>query len=187
MARKKARGDRVGELLAEFERVVPDAKGKSWRKVEIVMYDLYDADDERVLPLFLRVLADEKEYDLVRIEVLKVLPLWDHEGNVPAAAREEVGRLLTRVMLHDPDTLVRNYAAQAAYAFVDVPGVFPAAVKLLLDPDEDIDIRHAALYAVQVTGPTKEARDVLSHLRGDAEMGDHAERILQDWAAKGKG
>jgi hypothetical protein len=181
MARKKKAGagktDEVGDLIAQFERS---------HNFQIIKYDLWDKDDERILPFFLKVLRDEAEEDLPRVAVLETLQLRDNK--IPAGQREEIGRLLIRLMVDDSHYLVRNYATMAAaQGFMAVPEVFAAVAARLADLEEAEDIRHNALAGVQWTGPTKEARDVLQSLRQDAVMGEYISRILSEWKKKKKG
>ena len=66
--------DNVSRLINLFksEDTSSLANIASSRKPQIII-ELEDIDDERILPFFLEVLLNEREYDLARIETLQVL------------------------------------------------------------------------------------------------------------------
>src|SRR5438046_2565349 len=153
MAKKKSaqsKIDCVGALIAEYRAVLPDKSGNSYRKLHIIDDELVWPKDKRILPFFIEVAGDKNDYYLARIAVFKLF-VWKMSDWRPSAQqREEIGRLIARVMNdRDDDNLVRNYATQAACYFRKVSGVFAAAAAILLDPNEDVNIRHCALSVVK--------------------------------------
>jgi hypothetical protein len=174
---------RVGALIAEYKAIAADASGSRLeRKFSILEEELCALEDERILSFFLEVAGDKNDLDEARISVFKALKAgqWRPSPEQFAAVGEVLAGLMT-----DPadDALVRTYAAQAASAFVDAPGVFPTAARLLLDPSENAHVRHWAFATVQGRGPTKEARDVLACVVADPEVGEYARNLLREYEA----
>jgi len=102
----------------------------------------------RTLLFFLNVIADTNEYDLTRIETLKILGLRDYVPEDHAT----VGRAIMH-LLDDRDDGVRNYATITMREFMQVDGAPEAISKVLLDPDENITIRSSALGSLHRSGP----------------------------------
>lgn len=183
-ARPKDRGDdRVAALIAQFGRPDPAADPALPDKRSVVAA-LAEHHDGRVLPFLLERLADEGEDDLARIEILKFLPLVAERDRATPVQRRAVGRLLCYLLRGDPDEYVRNYAADAIYAFFDVKGTYEAVEAAILDPEEDENVRHSALGALEEGGPSRRATRILKKLARDDEWGEFAEGILQQWEAE---
>ncbi|MBT8225836.1 MAG: hypothetical protein KJO75_10105, partial [Dactylosporangium sp.] len=79
-------------------------------KVDVVVELEDHLDDPRVLAFFLSVVADPGEYDLARIECIKILRLWPPST---ATDRQRAGQVIAAVLCADDDYLVRQYAAMA--------------------------------------------------------------------------
>src|SRR5438552_3541682 len=100
--------DAVGALLAEYRAVVPDERGNSHRKWEIIEYKLLSREDERLLPFFLEVAGDKTDCYLARIAVFKHLGWKVSELQPPSEQYEMIGRVLVQVMRDaEDDNLVR--------------------------------------------------------------------------------
>jgi GST-like protein len=124
------------------------------------------------------VIADQDEYDLARMQALKILEL----AGLPAEELRSFGELLVSVITTDQDQDVRNYAVIASTNFVnDCEELKELVVKILLDPKEDIDIRHNALSAVMAFFDLPRRKEVLEQLSSDKEMGKHARRQLAEY------
>jgi hypothetical protein len=121
------------------------------------------------------VIADPNEYDLARIQALKILEI----AKVPDADRPSFCDLLARIIKTDEDYDVKNYAVMAAKNFVnDSAELKELIIKAVLDPKEDIDIRHNAYRAVLSLWDLPGRKVVLEKLSSDQELGRMAVRDL---------
>jgi hypothetical protein len=168
--------DRVAELVAQFE-ATPDGEDGGHAKVEIVL-ELEDRlDDPRALDLFAAVIADPAEYDLARIECIKILQLEPPAG---VEDRRRIGRIIAAVLDPDDDYLVRQYAAMSLGPYAQDPVVFEA-ITTAATGDDDIDVRHNAFESVLEAGQDDRTIALLNQLTDDPELGQAATRTLQEW------
>jgi HEAT repeat protein len=146
-------------------------------KVEAVTALDEEAADPQVAAFLTAVAADPGEYDLARIECMKILRLWP-----PTApdARRDAGRAIAAA-LREEDEILRQYAAMSLGPYLDDPPVLAALTAALLH-DDDLDVRHSALSAVAEAGPADQHADLLRRLAGDPELGRAAARTLDRWA-----
>src|SRR4051812_6137420 len=98
--------DRVEELIRRYSEAKESESGNFPEKIEVVEA-LEDLPAEQVLDFFLKTVASPSEYDLARIEILKILKA--HAGEYPDRAR--IAQPLAAILRKDPDTQVRTYAA----------------------------------------------------------------------------
>jgi len=123
------------------------------------------------------VIADPNEYDLARIQALKILEI----AGVPDADRPVFCDLLISIIETDKDWDVKNYAVIASKNFVNDSDVLKQLIiKAVLDPKEDIDIRHNAYRAVLSFWDLPGRKVVLEKLSSDKELG---KRAMQDLAS----
>ncbi len=171
--------DEVELLIRQFkeERTESLADIDDSRKASIIE-KLEGRADERVLKFFLEVLSDENEYDLARIEVLKILELKERGDE---ARDEEIGQLIKQILLADPDDDVRTYAALAASNYLDVDGMLEAVVKILFDTAEDMNIRWNAFATIKKLGPKPQAIEIMTKAMQEPAFQKSAFRILEDW------
>jgi hypothetical protein len=121
------------------------------------------------------VISDKNDYDLARITALKILEI----AAVPEEDMPSFCALVIAVIQTDKDEDVRNYAVMAAKNFVnDSDELRELIIALLLDAQEDIDVRHNALGAVRALFDVSRRRVVLEKLSTDEQMGKHALREL---------
>jgi len=175
--------DAIEGKIAEFGRVTPDRRGECYGKSRIVEALEEHLPDDRVLSFFLTVVADRNEYDLARVDVLKILELWDPPSD---EIRNQVGQLLARVLPQEKDILVQQWMGIAAGNFVGVPEVFDAVAGLLADPDVDLSVRHNCLWAIECLPDSEKAGEALRPLANDNEMGASIRRILAAMASRKK-
>ena len=168
--------DRVAELVAQFE-ATPDGEDDGHAKVEVVLELEDHLTDPRALDLFATVIADPAEYDLARIECIKILRLEPPAGGDD---RRQIGLTIAAVLDPDDDYLVRQYAAMALGPYAQEPAVFDA-ISTAVTGDDDVDVRHNALESVIEAGPGDRTRALLQQLTDDPELGKAATRILQEW------
>ncbi|MFF5289133.1 HEAT repeat domain-containing protein [Paractinoplanes globisporus] len=148
-------------------------------KVEAIVALDEHAADPQVIAFLTVVTADPGEYDLARIECMKILRLWPP----PAPdARRDAGRAMAAA-LRDDDELVRQYAAMSLGPYLDDPPVFEALTATVLH-DDDLDVRHNALAAIAEAGPADRHADLLRRLAGDPELARAAARTLDRWSGE---
>ena len=170
--------DAVAAHIAAYHAATLNPNGESSEKCEVVRELEDHLGRPKVLAFFQDLIADPDEYDMARLEALKILQLWEPPSD---RVRARVGHRLAEVLPTEPDVLVQQWMAIAAENFVRVPVVFTAVSALLADRGADLDVRHNCLAAVQRLGPSAQARAVLGSLTPDPELGVHVRRILKEW------
>jgi len=168
--------DHVAELVTRFE-ATPGGEDGGDAKVEIVLELEDHLTDPRALDLFATVIADPAEYDLARIECVKILHLRPPAG---AEDRRRIGRIIAAVLDPDDDYLVRQYAAMSLGPYAQDPVVFDA-IATAVTGDDDVDVRHNALESVLEAGPDDRTRALLQQLTDDPELGKAATHTLREW------
>jgi hypothetical protein len=136
------------------------------------------AADPRVLDFLLRVASDRDEFDLARIEALKVLELREHRGDEEG---HRVAPVLRKMLEGDPDDGVRQYAAMAAATCMSQDDLVDAIATTAFDEDEDINLRWNAFAAIKQLGPTPRGIDLLRAASESPTFRTSALRILREW------
>jgi hypothetical protein len=120
------------------------------------------------------VAGDERAEDYVRVEALKAMRLWSIES---AQVRRDIGDRLVSTLTGSDDDLVRGYAGMALSNFFDVPGVFDALRVVVVDHDEDEDVRHNALDALEDHLSDARVQGLMAELAAlDGSIGAEARR-----------
>ena len=172
--------DQIEGLISKFHSIPGDAEAEPWEKVKIIR-TLEGARDPRVLSFFLRVLSDGDEFDLARIEILKILRLRECSGD---AERVEIGEAIAGVLVGEEDVLVKQYAAMALeWNYAGVESVLEAVTRTLLNEEEDTGVRANALSVVESAGPTPETVGLLKGLMNDRDIGKYVLTTLAKWEA----
>lgn len=128
--------------------------------------------------LLRRVIANTGEYDLARIEALKILEI----AGIPEPDIASFCELIHTTIATDEDDDVKNYAVMAAKNFVnDSDAVKELIIERVLDAKEDIDVRHNALRAVMSLWDLPRRKAVLESLLADEELGKTATRLLAEY------
>jgi hypothetical protein len=166
----------IGEFKAEESRKL--TKVDPSRKPDIILALEDFADDARVVEFLLSVASDESEYDLARIEVLKLFEVKDFGDPV---VRTRIGRAIARVLSTTRDDDVRNYAAMAAGSYLDAEGVFEEVERILHDDGADGDLRWNAFAAMKTGGPSARSISSLQRLLEDQDFKQSASQILSRW------
>lgn len=166
--------DQVAELVERCRTEDDDTQ------VDLIVELEDHVADERVLDLFVALIADTAAYDLSRIECVKILRLWPPEQ---PADRRRVGQTIATVLRDDEDDLVRQYAAMALGPYAEDPAVFDTLTAILTPgAEDDIDLRHNALSSVAEAGHDERTGALLRQLTDDPELGTAAARTLREWA-----
>lgn len=138
------------------------------------------ASDPRVVRFLASVATDEKEYDLARIEALKVFQV--EKWNDPQA-RGRIVKAVRDVLTNCRDVEVRNYAAMAAAEYGDIPEIYIALATILKDGKEESNLRWNTFAAIERLGSSPPSIELLRSLFSDSEFKDPAIRVLRDWKA----
>jgi hypothetical protein len=136
------------------------------------------AADPRALDFLLHVAADRQEFDLARIEALKVRELREARND---EERSRIALVLREVLVDDPDDDVRQYAAMAAASYMSEGRLAEAVVARAFDEGEDINLRWNTFAAIKQLGPTPQGIEVLRRASETPEFGTSALLILQKW------
>jgi hypothetical protein len=167
------RMDEVEQLIKAYEsRAAPSVVSKLG-----VLIDLEGLRDPRIVPFLLRVVADRRESTEVRIHVLKRL----RNGRLLSEQRPLVAEVILQVVSDRSNPDLRLQASLALAEFTDIAGVPTRLGRLVLDPDEPIDLRYSAFTSLQRAGPTPECVTLLRELTTDEMLGRSARSLLFLW------
>ncbi|MDO5106097.1 hypothetical protein [Capnocytophaga sp.] len=155
-------------FIEKLNQLDEDEKYDFIREVE------YEETDEK-WDFFNIIIADESEYDLARIEALKILGLYD----IPSDKKAKTAQILEKIIAEESDYLVRNYAVMALRNFTEFEPLVGIATRLVSDPNEDINIRHNALDTIEKL-PVERQKPILIALLKDKYMKPYAKRILDE-------
>jgi hypothetical protein len=169
--------DSPADRLATFRAVPLDESGEAHEKCQILQELEGHLDDPEVLDFFLNLIGDSSEYDLARIDALKILELWEAPD---AQTRHRIGLRLGEVLKSEEDVLVQQWAGIAAGSYADIPDVFSVVSAVLTDRVADLDVRHNCLAAVRRLGDSEVAVNLLRSLERDPQFGDHVRRVLRE-------
>jgi len=132
-------------------------------------------DYEDKWDLILEVIQDEDEYDLARIEALKVIEVAD----IPKLVLKELCDAIISLLKNESDYDVRNYAFIASRNLInDSIEIKNYIIKIILTKEEDIDIRHNAYSAIlKIIDPIEKTK-TLSLLLEDEIFAKYAKKDL---------
>jgi len=172
--------DKIDELISRFKRENTRSLEniKKSQKTNLIRELEPYIDDPRVIDLFLAIAKDEKEYDLARIEVLKIFEIAD---KLSGDNRNRVAESIRIVMLTSIDDLVRSYAGMAGASYMDFDGVARLMEQIVQDAKAPEDLRYSAFGAIRRAGPSTTRIQVLRALLGDEAFKKSAARVLGGW------
>ncbi|WP_212923501.1 hypothetical protein [Capnocytophaga cynodegmi] len=155
-------------FLEKLNALKDDQKYDFIREVE------YEETDEK-WDFFNTIIANESEYDLARIEALKIIGLYE----IPDQKKDKIAQSLEHIINNEEDYLVKNYAVMALKNFTDYQPLVILAKSIVCDSNEDENLRHNALSAIEKlpSGPKKE---ILTILLSDKYMKPYAKQILSE-------
>jgi hypothetical protein len=177
--------DNVSRLINLFksEDTSSLANIASSRKPQIII-ELEDIDDERILPFFLEVLLNEREYDLARIETLQVLEVRNLSYPRVQEEYDQVGQAIKQVLVNSTDQDIRNYAAMAIASYIETEGAFDVIEGILLDEKEDINLRYNAFGVIEEIGLQDRSMEILKKLIQNPEFNQPSLRLINEWQVK---
>lgn len=155
-------------FLKKLKTLNDDDKYDFIREVE------YEETDEK-WDFFNAIIADESEYDLARIEALKIIGLY----GIPKPHKDKIAQSLECLVSDEEDDLVKSYVVMALKNFVEYPKLSNLAITILCTPDEDEDLRHNALSVVGRL-PDNVKKEILTTLLADEYMKPYAKQILDE-------
>jgi hypothetical protein len=143
-------------------------------KVELINSLNFDDDDDK-WDLILEVIQDENEYDLARIEALKIIEIAD----IPKVVVEELCDIVINLLKNENDYDVKNYAFIASRNLInDSIEIKNYINKIILSKEEDIDIRHNAYSAIlKITNQTEKSK-ILNSLLIDEVFSKFAKKDM---------
>lgn len=165
----------VDRLIESFDAIKPKG-ADSGEKIRL-LNEVEGSSGPAATSFFVRVATDAEENDLARIEALRILRLQKLTAEADAGLVAAIGKILE----FDEDDVVRAHAALVLSNPALGPGAAALAARTLLDPDEDLDVRHNALLTIE-RGERERAKDVLTQLLDDDYFAATAERLLTEWS-----
>lgn len=158
--------DDIERLLQDFRS---DQADRCW-----IVSQLEEVSDERVVSLFVAMLEDFHEDEVVRIEILKSLVMRSDSAD----SHTRIGEAVLNVLRNDGDDLIRQHAARALRSYPEVPGVLNCLESIVRSESEDIDVRHNALTAIESNRSLASYLQSLQGLVNVPELGRSAQRAL---------
>ncbi len=133
--------------------------------------------DSAVVDAYVSIIAKATEWDLARIECLKILELWPPTDE---QRRTRVGRVIAAALESDEDNLVRQYAAMTLAAYLDDDVVFTTLTRATLT-DDDPTVRLNAFASIEKRGKSERTIDLLHRLLDDPDVGGYSKQVLDMW------
>src|SRR5437867_10133641 len=128
------------------------ARGEYPEKMAVILELEDHLADNEVLAFLLSLLFESAEYDLARVEILKILQKRQHHVQ-SEPWREQFSEAMAAILANrDDNYLVRQQAALSLNCALDADVVFDAAARVLSDPDDDSEVRLNALASIADVG-----------------------------------
>jgi hypothetical protein len=163
------------ERLIDAFRAEGDGARVAW-KLDVLL-DLVRENDPRVVPFLLSVLADPRESNAVRLDVLQRL----RNGRLKPLERPRVADTIVKLLSERSNTGLCLQSALALGEFTDLPGVVAVLGGLALQCAAPLDLRYAAFTSLQRGGPARDAIEIMSTLTEDEVLGRAASSVLRSW------
>lgn len=146
-----------------------------WDRVEYIM-ELENSIIDDKWSLYEKVISDEEDYYLARIEVLKILALYD----IPISYKDNVASSLYTVLMTSSDDEVREYAMMTTVNFMSYSFIVDYVKDIVVDKTQDIDYRHCAFDSLVRSLEVNEKIEILEKLLSDEILGTSAQRVLKE-------
>ncbi len=159
----------VSRLLAEFSTTGAD---KGW-----VVRQLEETGLSEAAKFLIQIATAESEEDYVRIEALEALRFWVYEE---PDLRSEVAVGVLDVAMRSEDALVKTYAMMALGPFIDCFGVLDYVSQVVLDPNQNEDLRYNALEALRKNIRSPRVLEVIGRV---AALADSVGRTAQSYCS----
>lgn len=141
-------------------------------KIELLL-DLEEfANDEQVGKLLFEILDTSDEFDLARIEAIKIVGVSvDDSSPLAEKLRRRVWEIFGD---RDEDTMVRQHASQNLCEGHGGEGELELIERVLFDESDNIDVRHGAFSFVERAKNDAFVEQLASKLRGHAFWSKYA-------------
>lgn len=146
-----------------------------WEKVEYIK-ELEWEDVNSKWDLYNAILLDEEDYDLARIEVLKILGLYD----IPVSYKDSIASSLYTVLITSFDEEVIEYAVMTTVNFMTYSFIKDYVKDIVVDKTQEINNRYSAFDSLVRSLEINEKIEILEKLLSDEEMKVSAERVLKE-------
>lgn len=146
-----------------------------WEKVEYIK-ELEWEDINSKWDLYNTILLDEEDFDLARIEVLKILELYD----IPISYKDSIASSLYTVLTTSSDEEVIEYAVMTTVNFMSYSFIVDYVKEVVVDKTQDINTRYSAFDSLVRSLEAKEKLEILEKLLSDEILGMSAERVLKE-------
>ncbi|WP_143824816.1 hypothetical protein [Myroides sp. N17-2] len=146
-----------------------------WEKVEYIK-ELEWKDIDSKWDLYNAILLNEEDYYLARIEVLKVLALYD----IPISYKDSIASSLYTVLTTSSDEEVVEYAVMATVNFMTYSFIKDYVKDIVVDKTQEINNRYSAFDSLVRSLEINEKIEILEKLLSDEEMKVSAERVLKE-------
>ena len=163
-------------LMDEYE----DCSDES-RKPEIIEELEEFSDEDAVVDFFIKLITDENEFDLARIEALKIFEIKDYANK---STQRKIAQTIQFVLLESVDDDVRGYAAMAAANYMAFADLEFAVSKIVRDQSENENLRFNAFAAIMRSDSSPMRIALLRELRKDPLFKQSVERLLTKWGQK---
>lgn len=170
----------IHEAIIRYRNAAQTGNGEYHDKVQVIIYLDKHLTNEEVRAFFHNILISQDEYDLARIEILKIVRIFADkllQGQWKLQFADAIANILCDL---EDDYLVRQYAALALSSVLDIDSAFSAASQVLSDPEEDINVRHNALGSIERAGINERSAKLIGELINDPVLGQHILRIITD-------
>lgn len=144
-------------------------------KVEF-LYELNIDLKETTIEFLVNIAKDENEYDLARVEAIKILGLLKSSNDY--IKKNQIAKTLISLAKDDNDDDVRNYALQSLSFFRDLDFIPQEIGSILLDQNEYILVREAAYSVIASQKNNPESKTILKQLIEDPFFNLSASRDL---------
>lgn len=144
-------------------------------RIEVLQELEAHANDSEVGALLGEVLRARGEYDLARVEAIKIVHLYiDGTSPLERALKREVW---DRFGDCSEDVLVRQHAAQSLCVGFGGDQELAVIERVLFDEGDDADVRHGAFRCLRVTADRAFVRRLLPRLRGHAHWSRYRDAL----------
>ena len=164
----------IDQLIASFSE-----KNDS-DKLEIIELLEEHLPDSKAWDFLLEIACKIGEYDLTRIEVLKIIELSD---GVSIDQREQCANALHSILKTSANNSddICNYATMAATYFLEYGQLYQEILHIVLNRELRSELRWNAFAALKHHGVNDESVMALTELTHDEEFSKSATRVLLEW------
>jgi len=163
------------EAVRRYRALPPDAGDDDEVRIELLQALESYANDAEVGALLGEILRARGEYDLARIEAIKIVHLYvDETSPLEQALKRAVWDLFAD---RSEDALVRQHASQNLDAGFGGDQERAVVERVLFDDGDDLDVRHGAFRYLRGVTDAAFVRQMLPRLRGHAHWSRYRDAL----------